>query len=196
MLRPPTGTARIAAITLVVALLFSCSAQARDLRGRFALGFNNNFSSFSSISAKVGLPTSKPTLNVQIQALIGFSIATLVEGAQSQAPGSDQFFAGGRVLLPMLAEDNLNIYCAIGAGYVRQRAITATERQDDPSVAVTHTGNVFRAQGALGVEFFLFGLENLGLSAELGIRVDADPGFVAVQTTAGGAASVGIHYYF
>jgi hypothetical protein len=46
------------------------------------------------------------------------------------------------------------------------------------------------------VEFFFFGLERLGLSAEFGVNVDVGPGIVDVATTSGTAASVGVHYYF
>ena len=198
MPRRRSAVSALLVVTLVA--MFLCVAcgqvQARDLRGRFAVGFNNNFSSFSSVSVKIGLPTPKPTQNIQIQALVGFSISALVDGDDDRPAGADQFFAGGRLLLPILAEDNLNVYGSVGAGYVRQRALSEDESVSDPSLVVTRTGNVFRAQAGVGIEFFLFGLENLGFSAELGLKFDADPGLIEVKTTAGGAASVGIHYYF
>ena len=159
-------------------------AQARDLRGRFAVGFNHNFSSFSSRSVKIGMPTPKPTLNIQAQALVGFSIAAVA--GEDLEPGSDdvdQFFAGGRMLLPILAEDNLNVYGGIGAGYARQKDAEGPLHR-------------LRVQAVVGVEFFFFGLENLGFSAEFGLKLDLSPGQVDVETSSGSAASVGIHYYF
>ena len=146
-------------------------AHAKDLRGRFGIGFNNNFSSLTSISVKVGLPSDKETLNFQVQGLVGFAIL---------ADEDNRFFAGGRVLLPILAEDNLNLYGAVGGGYVRFH--------DNLAAA--------RIQAVLGVEFFFFGLESLGLSAEFGLNLDVAPGRVDLTTTSGTSAAVGVHYYF
>jgi hypothetical protein len=172
------------ALASVLLCLSLGEAQARDLRGRFALGFNNNFSSFSALSVKIGMPTPRPTLNIQAQALVGFSISAVVgEELDSGSDNGDQFFAGGRVLLPILAEDNLNVYGGIGAGYARQKDATGPL-------------HLLRAQAVVGVEFFFFGLQNLGFSAEFGLKLDIAPGQVDVETSSGSAASVGIHYYF
>jgi len=146
-------------------------ASAKDLRKRIGIGFNNNFSTLTSVSVKVGMPTNRETINLQVQALVGFSIF---------AKSDDLFFAGGRVLLPILAEDNLNLYGAVGGGYVRSH----------------DASNGARVQAVLGVEFFLFGIENLGLSAEFGVNLDIIGGAVDIETTSGTAASVGVHYYF
>jgi hypothetical protein len=152
-------------------LLLPATASAKDLRKRIGVGFNNNFSSLTSISGKFGLPTPKATMNVQIQALVGFAI---LKGQD------DRFFAGGRVLLPIIGEDNLNLYGSLGGGYVRFH--------DEAQAA--------RIGAGLGVEFFFFGLENLGLSAEFGLNLDVGGGGVDLQTTSGSVATVGAHYYF
>jgi hypothetical protein len=157
-------------------LLAPGPASAKDLRGKFALGFNNNFTSLTSFSVKGGLPMPQPTQNLQIQGLVGFGFA-------KNEPA--RFFAGGRVLIPILAEDNLNLYAGIGAGYLRLKP----EGQDDVLDA-------FRGQAVIGVEFFFFGLERLGFSAELGINFDVAEKFLSFSTTSGTAASVGVHYYF
>jgi len=158
-------------LLLLLSMLLPASAQGRDLRKKVGIGFNNNFSSLTSISVKVGLPTNLETVNIQIQGLAGFALA---------ADQDNRFFAGGRVLLPILAEDNLNVYGGVGGGYARFN--------DQVSAA--------RIQAVLGVEFFFFGLERLGLSAEFGLNLDVGPGFVDFATTSGTAASVGVHYYF
>lgn len=167
----PSALAVLILLACALLLAHPSEAQAKDLRKRIGVGFNNNFSTLTSVSVKVGMPTNKDTVNLQVQALVGFSIF---------AESDDLFFAGGRALLPILAEDNLNLYAAVGGGYVRSHAET----------------NGARIQAVLGVEFFLFGLENLGLSAEFGINLDVVGEAVDIETTSGTAASVGVHYYF
>jgi hypothetical protein len=157
----------------LLALLLSLplAAEAKDLRKRIGVGFNNNFSSLTSISGKFGLPSPKPTVNLQVQALVGFALLK---------DQDNRFFAGGRVLLPIIAEDNLNLYGAVGGAYVRAH--------DEAQLG--------RIGGGVGVEFFFFGLENLGLSAEFGLNLDIGGGGVDLQTTSGTVATVGAHYYF
>jgi len=157
-------------------LLAPTDASAKDLRGKFGLGFNNNFTSLTSVSIKGGLPMPKATQNLQVQGLLGFGLA-------QNEPA--RMFAGGRVLIPILAEDNLNLYAGVGAGYLRLKP----EGQNEVL-------NAFRGQVVLGVEFFFFGLERLGFSAELGINFDVAEEFLSFSTTSGTAASVGVHYYF
>jgi hypothetical protein len=164
----------LAAFTLL--LLAPGDASAKDLRGKFGLGFNNNFTSLTSISIKGGLPMPKPTQNLQVQGLVGFGLAR-AEPAR--------MFVGGRVLIPILAEDNLNLYAGVGGGYLRLRPEGQTEILD-----------AFRGQAVLGVEFFFFGLDELGFSAEVGINFDVAEEFLSFSTTSGTAANVGVHYYF
>ncbi|MCO4771895.1 MAG: hypothetical protein KDA24_17825 [Deltaproteobacteria bacterium] len=161
----------LSSLSFALVTLVPSSSEARDLRGKLGIGFNNNFSSLTSLSVKYGIPTNKETVNLQVQATVGFAFLK---------DQDDRFFAGGRILIPILAEDNLNLYTAIGAGYVRFH---------DAKQGV-------RASAVVGVEFFLFGLENLGLSAEFGLNLDAGNQILDVQTTGGTAASVGVHYYF
>ncbi len=170
-MKPGRLTAVLVAAAVLLGACLPSAASARDLRKRVAIGFNNNFSSVTSVSFKMGLPTPKPTHNLQIQALIGFGIHPEEE---------NRFFAGGRALIPILAEDNLNLYAGVGAGYLK------LETQ----------GNALRAQAVLGVEFFFFGLENLGISAEFGLNLDVVQGQISLETTTGTAGSVGAHYYF
>lgn len=152
-------------------LLLPAAAEGKDLRQRFGVGFNNNFSSLTSLSGKIGLPAPKESINLQLQVMVGFALLK---------DQDDRFFAGGRVLLPILAEDNLNLYGALGGGYVRFH--------DQAQAGRVGVG--------VGVEFFLFGLENLGLSAEVGLNLDIGGGGVDLQTTSGTVAMVGAHYYF
>ncbi len=154
---------------LVLGLLLPGSAHAKDLRQRVGVGFSNQFGHLSSLSVKVGMPTSNPAVNIQAQLVGGYSVLNNTSPA---------WFVGARGLYGFVAEDNMNLYLAGGVGF-----------------KADGVDNALRLQPALGAEFFLFGLENLGLSAECGVDLDLlGPG---VDTyTFGGAAGVGAHYYF
>ncbi len=148
-------------------------AQAKDLRNRAGLGFNNQFGQYSSLTAlsvRYGLPMPDPAINIQVELDFGLTAVNfdyVVNG----------FFTGGRVLYAFVVEDNMNLYGAIGSG------LTMTENdvyvQIDPG---------------LGVEFFLFGLENLGFAAEWGLTIAlGDPTGISTFAASPG---MGLHYYF
>ena len=166
-----TAILALAFVTLMAGLLVAPqTAEAKDLRGRFGLGIGARLSPTGIISGKITLPSSSPTRNVQIQALVGFALS------ESQR---DRFSAGARVLIPVLAEDNLNVYGAVGGSYV----------------FYGQEGHAVRADAGAGIEFFLFGLENLGLTGELGLVVDFI-GEEPVPPRLQPFAFVGLHYYF
>ncbi len=143
-------------------------AQAKDLRNRFGLGFNNQIGHIPALSMRYWLPAPSPAINVAVELDGGLSI---VDSA------ADAMFLGGRVLYGFVTEDNMNLYAAIGAGFM-----TLGEEQD------------LRIQPALGTEFFFFGLDNLGFAAEWGLSVDL--GESSKLYTVSGGPGIGVHYYF
>ncbi len=156
--------------------LAALPADAKDLRGRFAFGFNNQLSPVTGASIKYTFPAKEPTVNIAIQGIAGIALF-------NARANNDQFFAGFRMLFTFIAEDNLNVYAGGGAGYAGF---------DDGSRAI-------RAQPVVGVEFFFFGLENLGFSTEFGVNIDvgiAPKTGLDVSTASGSFAAVGVHYYF
>ena len=161
---------------VVACLLVAAPASAKDLRGRFALGFNNQFGPMTSASLKFTLPAKQPTVNIQLQLVAG---AALFKARNY----NDQYFGGLRMLFTFVAEDNLNLYAGGGGGYV----------------GFSDATNAVRIQPVMGTEFFFFGLENLGISAEFGVNVDIGVGSTSgldVSTAAGSFGAVGMHYYF
>ncbi len=169
---------RLLALSILIplALLSVGTADAKDLRGRLAFGFNNQLSPVTSASIKFTLPAKQATVNIQLQAIAGLAI-------YNARNINDQFFAGFRMLFPIIAEDNLNVYVGGGGGYAGFQ---------DASRAI-------RLQPVAGIEFFFFGLENVGFSTEFGVNVDiglSPTVAVDVSTSAGSFAAVGIHYYF
>ncbi|MCK6528210.1 hypothetical protein L6R50_11850 [Myxococcota bacterium] len=160
-------------VPIFTALLFALAASpasAKDLRKRFGLGFNNQFSPVANLSVKYGFPAKSPTINIQVQGIVGFAFAKSAE---------TKLFAGGRLLFTVIAEDNLNVYVGAGGGYARFSDGTAAAR----------------IQPVAGVEFFFFGLDNLGVSGEVGLNVDIGPDGIEVFTASSMFAGVGLHYY-
>lgn len=157
---------------LALVLLLPLPALAKDLNGRFGVGFSQQFSGgsapapLSALSLRYGFPTGKPIVNVGIEANVGVDITDVTA-----------FFVGGRLVYGVVAEDNMNLFLGAGAGY-----------------ASDGTDGFLRVQPALGAEFFFFGLENLGFTTEVALNVDL--GASSRFTTVGGAPAVGMHYYF
>ncbi len=155
-------------------------APAKDLRKKVGVGIDSQLSLASSgqpgpasLSFKYTLPAADKTINTQLQLLLGLGIveqktATVV--------------AGGRVLYTVVAEDNCNVFVGVGGAYLRGDSVTST------------TG-IVRVQPLGGVEFFLFGLENLGFTASLGLNVDLGSP-ISFSTTGASFGNLGIHYYF
>lgn len=157
---------RLLAVLLVA--LLPLTAQAKDLRNRWGIGFNQHFGGQSALSVRYGLPMPDPAMNAQLEAFGGFQTGSLTN--------PPWLVVGGRFLYGFVAEDNLNLYGIAGGGLLSQSNATMA-----------------RVQPALGVEFFLFGLENLGFQTEWGVNIDVgNP--TGVATTA--SAAVGVHYWF
>ena len=148
-------------------LLLTLPAAAKDLRGRYAVGFNNQFGHISAISGRYAFPTKSPVVNIQVEGSFGLATSPLEDG---------QVFTGGRVLYGTIAEDNMNVFVAGGVGAM-----------------MTSGESTVRLQPAMGVDFFLFGLENLGLTLEWGLNLDLADG-ASASTTA--AMAAGAHYWF
>lgn len=150
---------------LLALLLATDPAAAKDLRSRVGVGFHQQFGNVSALSVRFGLPAAEPTTNIQLELDAGVLAAT----------SGTAWFAGGRALFGVVAEDNMNLYLGAGGGWM---------------------GGVdaLRLQPVIATQFFLFGLENLGFSAEWGLNVD-----IAAETSAmtvGGAPAAAVHYYF
>ncbi len=153
---------------LLLSLTLLGTAEAKDLRQRVGVGYSNQLPHIDALSVKLGLPTQDPALNVQLQALFGVSLLDDTD---------DALFAGGRLLYGVVAEDDMNVYAIAGAGFFTNGARSG-----------------LRLQPALGCEFFLFGLENLGFSLEWGLTIDMAGG--RDLYTVGSGAGLGVHYWF
>jgi hypothetical protein len=152
---------------MLLLLTAMSSADAKDLGNRIGVGFNNQLGALPAISARYGLPSKNPAINIQIEADLGLNI---VSG------GDTAVLIGGRALYAVVVEDNMNLY-AFGGGTLTTVADTAT----------------VRIQPGLEIQAFPFGLENLGINAGFGLNLDL--GSEAGVSTNGALLS-GVHYWF
>ena len=157
---------RLAAALLLLSL--PLNAHAKDLRNRFGVGFQNQLPPLGALSLKYWLPTGSPAVNVAVEGVAAVSV---------DDNSADEMFFGGRLLYAFVTEDNMNLYGAAGAGFM-----TLGDLQN------------VRLQPALGVEFFFFGLENLGFVAEVATTLDL--GEATKLFTVSGGPGIGVHYYF
>ncbi len=169
-------------IVLLVSTL-PCLVQAKDLRNRLGAGMDTQMGLMGSgskspvlpanLSVKYTLPASDKTINIQFELLLGID---LPENDSASVVG------GGRFLYTVVAEDNCNVFLGVGTAYLR-------------SPDLPNASGLFRIQPLSGVEFFFYGLENLGFTTSVGINVDlGNPLGVSVVGATFGA--VGVHYYF
>ncbi len=170
----------ISGMVILAMLLVVSPAWAKDLRERVGAGIESQMSlrvagepSPANLSVKYTLPAADKTINIQLELLLGLGV---VENDEASVTG------GARFLYTVVAEDNCNVFLGVGAAYLRGA--------DLPS-----TFGYVRLQPLAGVEFFFYGLENLGFTTSVGLNVDmGDP--LAVSLTGAGFGALGIHYYF
>jgi hypothetical protein len=149
--------------------LLPASANARDLQGRFGLGYNAEFANFKytngvpGISLKYGL-----TRDIGVEGILGVS---------TESPRNS--VVGAKFLKNIFFETNLNFYFAVGAASV---------------AAESRSGAQFL--GAFGAEAFIPGLESLGFAMETGASLDNLSGSFALKTLGVSFLNAGIHFYF
>jgi hypothetical protein len=157
---------------------FSPEVDAKDLRGRIGLGFNQQLGHVSAISLRYAIPTNSHAINIQLEGNFGLDTATepTFDPEANALSSSRSVFSGARLLYGFVAEDNMTLFGAGGVGILTNSGDTTV-----------------RIQPSMGADFFLFGLDNLGFTVEWGLNVDtgSNPG---VETAA--AVAAGVHYWF
>lgn len=156
-------------------------AQAKDLRNRVAVGANAHLGSVPALSFRYGLPTPDPAINVQLEATAGF---------WAYGDQGTEVVAGGRAMYGVVAEDNMNLFLGFGAAAISE---TSAATVDTSGNSVQTSTTAARLQPVMGADFFLFGLENLGFTAEWGVNIDLGASAGAATSAAVGG---GVHYWF
>lgn len=141
---------------------------AKDLSGRLGVGF---LSEFSNTTADRNLPALSvkygATKDIHLQGALGFN---------TFSPAS--FTLGGKVYKNIFYETNLNFYVAAGLAYLK----------------ATNSG--VEALGLFGCEFFIPGLDSLGLLFDAGISANNVTGSFVLKTVGFTFINAGMHFYF
>ncbi len=164
---------RVLGLYLVIALcLLSLPAYAKNLSSRLGVGFVNEFSNSGSIGTVIrDVPAISAkyglTKDINVAGVVGFH--TLDPAAMT---------VGGKVFKNVFFENNLNFYLAGGAALVKREK----------------TGLEILA--LLGSEFFIPGIDSLGLSFEAGVSLTNITGSFVLKTVGYTFLHAGMHFYF
>jgi hypothetical protein len=148
------------------------SAQAKELFGRVGLGYNAQF-------ANTALTNGVPAISIKY-GLAPRAMLELVGGFYSGSNGSGVF--GVKYMQTLRSESYANFYFLVGGA-----AVSANHR----------SGAEFLL--GLGSEFFIPGVDNVGISFEAGMSAEnisqVTQSFV-VKTFGASFINAGMHYYF
>lgn len=153
---------------LALVLVDSTSVHARNLSSRLGVGFVNQFSN-STTNRQVPAVSAKYGLSRDLQ-VSGFF------GVNTNDPSGITLGAKGYKIL--FFENSLNFYLAGGAAYLK------------------HGKPGLELLALFGAEFFIPGLDSLGLSFESGISLSNITGSFAVKTVGFTFLHAGMHFYF
>ena len=163
----------ISVLTALISLMIpAVPAEARDLLGRMGLGYNSQFGHTSSVDGSPGISLK--------YGLAPKAAIELVAGFYSGANGSG--VAAAKYLKTVHSDNYANFYFLLGAGYVYTRSKNGAE-----------------FLGGLGSEFFIPGVDNLGISFEAGMSAESyssSLGSFVLKTFGVSFLNAGMHYYF
>jgi hypothetical protein len=146
--------------------IFSATSHARDMQGRFGLGYNSQFATGAGVpgvSAKYAL-----TRDIAFELAAGLNTASPVAS-----------FTGLKFFKNIFYETNLNFYFVLGGAMVSANNVTGAQ-----------------FLGGFGAEFFIPGIESLGFAVETGGSLDNLGGSFALKSMGVSFLNAGIHFYF
>jgi len=146
------------------------SAEARDLQGRLGLGYNAQFANYRESNNSVPAIAAKYAITKDIAIEGVFGIATT-------SPGNSVI--GVKFFKNLFFENNMNFYGMLAAGLV-----TANNQSGSDLL------------GGFGAEFFIPGLESLGISFEVGGELTNITGSMVFRTMGASFLNAGMRFYF
>lgn len=163
------GKTFLLSIWLLSLFFISNPANARDLHGRFGLGYNAEF-------ANASLENGRPAVSMKYGFTRDIAAAFLLGMSTSEPKNS---LVGLKLFKNLFIETDLNFYAMLGAGILSAEEKTGTE-----------------FLGGFGAEFFIPGLESLGFSFETGASLTNIKGSFVVSTIGVSFIHAGMHFYF
>lgn len=147
---------------------FQQTALAKDMSSRAGFGFNNEFSNST---------WTKPAPALSLK--YGMSRDMAIEGiAGFNTSNPSAVTIGSKLYKNIFYESNLNFYSAVALAYVK----------------LSESG--MEIIGVMGAEYFIPGLESLGLQFEAGISGENSTGTFIVKTVGFTFFNAGMHFYF
>lgn len=166
---------RIKGLILIVTPLFLCAlaanpAEARDLQGRLGLGYNAQFANYRESGNAVPAIAAKYAITKDIAIEGVFGVATT-------SPGNS--VVGAKFFKNLFFENSLNFYGMLGAGLVTANGTSGSD-----------------LLGGFGAEFFIPGLESVGISFEVGGELTNITGSMIFRTMGASFLNAGMRFYF
>lgn len=158
-------------ILVLLALLCSNVAHAKDLSSRLGIGYADQF----------GVTRQLPSLAIRYYPNADYGLMGTL--GVDTTKNNSRFGAGVKIMKIVFREDNLNFYTGAGAGIVSQEESGKTD-------------SGFDLAGFAGAEFFFPGLENLSFNFEAGVGVTSISSEVRFRTIGDSPLRAGIFFYF
>lgn len=163
------------AVLVFIALLIAAAglvsnAEARDLQGRLGLGYNAQFANYRESGGTVPAISAKyaVTKDIAFEGVLGFATTKPANSVVGMKFFKNLFF-----------ENNLNFYGILAGGLV-----------------TANNNSGFDFQGGFGTEFFIPGLESVGISFELGAELTNITGSTVFRTVGASFLNAGMRFYF
>ncbi len=160
----------IGGVASLMLLFLNVDLFARDIQSRLGLGYNAEFSNAYSSGYRLPGVSLKygVTRDIAIEGIVGISTASPTNSVTAFKFFKNLFF-----------ENNLNFYSTVGLGLLSVNG---------------QSGLAFLA--GFGAEFFIPGVDSLGLSVETGVTFDNGTGNYSLKTLGVSFLDAGIHFYF
>lgn len=157
----------------LVSGVLSSPAHAREMQGRFGLGYNGQFANSTGAFVNTGVP------GISMKYGLTRSLAAeVIGGVATSLPAN--MVGALKLFVNIFFENNLNFYFMGGGG-------------------VLAGGGTAGAQflTGFGAEFFIPGIDSLGFAFETGASIDNLTGGTFIVKTMGFSfLNAGIHFYF
>jgi hypothetical protein len=157
---------------LSLAIFASDSAESKELFGRVGLGYNAQFANTSQTNGTPGISMK--------YGLAPRSMVEIIAGFYSGSRGSGVL--AGKYMQTVHSESYANFYFLGGLGYV-----------------YANQTNGIEILGGLGSEFFIPGVDNVGISFEAGMSAESlssSSGSLVLKTFGVSFLNAGMHFYF